>query len=150
MSWQNLFYWGFNAETRQKLYLSRIMKLEFSDLISCISLRKGLNEIIRICMMCTLFAWDCSSIGQSTTLSRQKLRVRAPSVPTDPNTIKKKYINSSRRFLWKGEQIVEFHSPWECSLILFVVTCILWLETEIALVHHILCRSYCVFMPKVL
>lgn len=39
--------------------------------------------------MYTLFAWDCSSIGQSTALSRRKLRVRAPSVPTDPNTIKK-------------------------------------------------------------
>ena len=26
---------------------------------------------------------DCSSIGQSTALSRRKLRVRAPSVPTD-------------------------------------------------------------------
>ena len=32
---------------------------------------------------------DCSSIGQSTALSRRKLRVRAPSVPTDPNPIKK-------------------------------------------------------------
>ena len=30
-----------------------------------------------------LFTWDCSSIGQSTALSRRKLRVRAPSVPTD-------------------------------------------------------------------
>lgn len=30
-----------------------------------------------------LFLWDCSSIGQSTALSRRKLRVRAPSVPTD-------------------------------------------------------------------
>lgn len=30
-----------------------------------------------------LFSWDCSSIGQSTALSRRKLRVRAPSVPTD-------------------------------------------------------------------
>ena len=29
-------------------------------------------------------------------------------------------------------------------------TCILWSETEFALVHHILCRSYCVFMPRVL
>jgi hypothetical protein len=29
-----------------------------------------------------LFPWDCSSIGQSTALSRRKLRVRAPSVPT--------------------------------------------------------------------
>ena len=28
------------------------------------------------------FSWDCSSIGQSTALSRRKLRVRAPSVPT--------------------------------------------------------------------
>lgn len=33
--------------------------------------------------------WDCSSIGQSTALSRRKLRVRAPSVPMDINTIKK-------------------------------------------------------------
>lgn len=31
-----------------------------------------------------LFKWDCSSIGQSTALSRRKLRVRAPPVPTDP------------------------------------------------------------------
>ena len=29
-------------------------------------------------------------------------------------------------------------------------TCILWPETEFALVHHILCKSYCVFMPRVL
>ena len=28
--------------------------------------------------------------------------------------------------------------------------CILWLEAEIALVHHILCRSYYVFTPRVL
>ena len=28
--------------------------------------------------------------------------------------------------------------------------CILWPETEIALVHHILCRSYYVFTPRVL
>lgn len=39
--------------------------------------------------MYTLFPWDCSSIGQSTALSRRKLRVRAPSVPTDPNPLKK-------------------------------------------------------------
>ena len=38
--------------------------------------------------MYTFFPWDCSSIGQSTALSRRKLRVRAPSVPTDPiNTL---------------------------------------------------------------
>ena len=29
-------------------------------------------------------------------------------------------------------------------------TCIVWPEVEIALVHHSLCRSYCVFMPRVL
>ena len=28
--------------------------------------------------------------------------------------------------------------------------CILWSETEIALVHHLFYKSYCVFMPKVL
>ena len=28
--------------------------------------------------------------------------------------------------------------------------CILWPETEFALVHHILSRSYCVFTPRVL
>ena len=28
--------------------------------------------------------------------------------------------------------------------------CILWPETKIALVHHILCKSYCVFTPRVL
>ena len=41
---------------------------------------------------CISFPWDCSSIGQSTALSRRKLRVRAPSVPTNPinnNPIKK-------------------------------------------------------------
>ena len=41
---------------------------------------------------CILFPGDCSSIGQSTALSRRKLRVRAPSVPTNPinnNPIKK-------------------------------------------------------------
>ena len=31
-----------------------------------------------------VFHWDCSSIGQSTALSRRKLRVRAPSVPAAP------------------------------------------------------------------
>lgn len=54
--------------------------------------RNGLNQIIRIRMLYVLFILfirDCSSIGQSTALSRRKLRVRAPSVPTDPNTIKK-------------------------------------------------------------
>ena len=40
------------------------------------------KEIIRICMLYNSFPWDCSSIGQSTALSRRKLRVRAPSVPT--------------------------------------------------------------------
>ena len=29
-------------------------------------------------------------------------------------------------------------------------TCILWLETEFALVHHSLYKSYCAFMPRVL
>ena len=29
-------------------------------------------------------------------------------------------------------------------------TCILWPETEFVLVHRILCRSYCVFTPRVL
>lgn len=43
-----------------------------------------LNRNGIICMLYTLFPWDCSSIGQSTALSRRKLRVRAPSVPTDP------------------------------------------------------------------
>lgn len=41
---------------------------------------------------CISFPWDCSSIGQSTALSRRKLRVRAPSVLTNPinnNPIKK-------------------------------------------------------------
>ena len=28
--------------------------------------------------------------------------------------------------------------------------CILWPEVKIALVHHILCKSYCIFMPRVL
>ena len=34
-------------------------------------------------MLYILSPWDCSSIGQSTALSRRKLRVRAPSVPTN-------------------------------------------------------------------
>ena len=29
-------------------------------------------------------------------------------------------------------------------------SCIVWPEAEITLVHHILCRSYCVFTPRVL
>lgn len=41
------------------------------------------------------FPWDCSSIGQSTALSRRKLRVRAPSVPIDTNPIKKKKRKNS-------------------------------------------------------
>lgn len=47
---------------------------------------------------CISFPWDCSSIGQSTALSRRKLRVRAPSVPTNPinnNPKKKKKKNTS-------------------------------------------------------
>ena len=55
--------------------------------------RNGLNEIIRICMLYILFPRDCSSIGQSTALSRRKLRVRAPSVPTDTNPITNKKIH---------------------------------------------------------
>ena len=49
-------------------------------------------------MRYTLFPWDCSSIGQSTALSRRKLRVRAPSVPTDP-------INTSTHLfiLWQNK-----------------------------------------------
>ena len=48
-------------------------------------------------MRYTLFPWDCSSIGQSTALSRRKLRVRAPSVPTDQiNTSIHLYI-----FFWQ-------------------------------------------------
>lgn len=49
-------------------------------------------------MRYTLFSWDCSSIGQSTALSRRKLRVRAPSVPTDP-------INTSTHLfiLWQNK-----------------------------------------------
>ena len=36
------------------------------------------------------------------------------------------------------------------KVVAIVVTCIVWSETEIALVLHILCRIYCVFMPRVL
>ena len=67
--------------------------------------RNGLNQIIRIRMLYVLFLRDCSSIGQSTALSRRKLRVRAPSVPTDPNPIKK-YINISLHFLLNWVQMV--------------------------------------------
>ena len=44
------------------------------------------------------FPWDCSSIGQSTALSRRKLRVRVPSVPMDTNP---KNINWLFLFLFK-------------------------------------------------
>ena len=43
-----------------------------------------LTEIRKIGILYTLFPGDCSSIGESTALSRRKLRVRAPSVPTHP------------------------------------------------------------------
>lgn len=80
--------------------------------------RNGLNQIIRIRMLYVLFLRDCSSIGQSTALSRRKLRVRAPSVPTDPNPIKK-YINISLHFLLNWVQMVQFHSPRYPSFSLF-------------------------------
>ena len=38
------------------------------------------------------FTCDCSSIGQSTALSRRKMRVRAPSVPMDPTPPKKRHL----------------------------------------------------------
>lgn len=44
---------------------------------------------------------DCSSIGQSTALSRRKLRVRDPSVPMSSNPIKN-YTNLSFYFLLGG------------------------------------------------
>ena len=71
---------------------------------------------------CISFPWDCSSIGQSTALSRRKLRVRAPSVPTNPinnNPIKKihQFISS---FSVKGVQIAEFRSQ-RGSLLLFYI-----------------------------
>ena len=37
-----------------------------------------------------------------------------------------------------------------CKVMQSDYTCILWPETELALVHHILYRSYCVFTPRVL
>lgn len=51
---------------------------------------------------CISFPWDCSSIGQSTALSRRKLRVRAPSVPTNPinNNPKKKKNTSIHLFIF--------------------------------------------------
>ena len=36
------------------------------------------------------------------------------------------------------------------KVVAIVVTCIVFSEIEIALVHLSLCRSYCVFMPRVL
>lgn len=65
-----------------------------------------------------VFTWDCSSIGQSTALSRRKLRVRAPSVPTDPI---KKYINSALYFLWKifGVKLSRISFPRAISLLFF-------------------------------
>ena len=37
-----------------------------------------------------------------------------------------------------------------CKMMQSDNTCILWPKIEIALVHHILCRSYCVFTLRVL
>ena len=37
-----------------------------------------------------------------------------------------------------------------CKVVTIVVTCIVWSETEFALVHLFLCRSYYVFTPRVL
>jgi hypothetical protein len=71
--------------------------------------------------MYSLFPWDCSSIGQSTALSRRKLRVRAPSVPTDPNPIKKIhqfiYAFAAKR---RTKQIAEFHSQEDTLIYLLV------------------------------
>ena len=36
------------------------------------------------------------------------------------------------------------------KVVAIVVTCIVWSETEIALVNLYLCKSYCVFTPRVL
>ena len=72
---------------------------------------------------CISFPWDCSSIGQSTALSRRKLRVRAPSVPTNPinnNPIKKKIHQFISSFSVKGVQIAEFRSQ-RGSLLLFYI-----------------------------
>lgn len=53
--------------------------------------RKGLTETVRKNIYTVHpFPWDCSSIGQSTALSRRKLRVRAPSIPLDTNAKKEK------------------------------------------------------------
>ena len=70
---------------------------------------------------CISFPWDCSSIGQSTALSRRKLRVRAPSVPTNPinnNPIKKKIHQFISSFSGKGVQIAEFRSQRGSLLLL--------------------------------
>lgn len=73
---------------------------------------------------CISFPWDCSSIGQSTALSRRKLRVRAPSVPTNPinnnqkSKKKKKIHQFISSFSVKGVQIVEFRSQRGSLLLL--------------------------------
>lgn len=56
-------------------------------------------------MYTSLFLWDCSSIGQSTALSRRKLRVRAPSVPTRRNQIQYFFF----RFTFLIKQMGERH-----------------------------------------
>ena len=43
-----------------------------------------------------------------------------------------------------------FKSHKGCKVMQKNNSCILWPETEIALVHHILCRSYYVFTPRIL
>ena len=89
-----------NLEARHKLYLSRITKSGFPDLITCISLS-----------ICVGFLFS------------------------QPNT----YIWIILRTVTRWGKVLQKNNP-----------CILWLEAEIALVHHILYRSYCVFTPRVL
>ena len=57
--------------------------------------RKGLTKTVRKNIYTVHpFLWYCSSIGQSTALSRWKLRVRAPSIPLDINPKKEMhYMN---------------------------------------------------------
>ena len=89
-----------STEAWHRLYLSRITKSGFPDLITRISLS------------------ICVGFSFLTTLD-----------------IYKDYFKSRHN----GCKALKKNNP-----------CILRLETEIALIHHILYRSYCVFTPRVL
>ena len=78
--------------------------------------RKVWRKLNQQHILYTWFPRDCSSIGQSTALSRRKLRVRAPSVPMDPNPIKKIHqFISSFPVKERTNNITSFYSKRDLS-----------------------------------